>query len=103
MAPEQAEGAEVSEQTDIYALGIVLYEMLSGSVPFKASTPSAVLVKQIQEAPLPLRKLRREIPASLDRLVAEAFLGCYLDRVVLSQLQRLQPRRHSLKVGVLRF
>ena len=36
-------------------------------------------------------------------LVAEAFLGCYLDRVVLSQLQRLQPRRHSLKVGVLRF
>ena len=72
MAPEQAEGAEVSEQTDIYALGIVLYEMLSGSVPFKASTPSAVLVKQIQEAPLPLRKLRREIPASIERVVMRA-------------------------------
>jgi hypothetical protein len=39
----------------------------------------------------------------VDHLVAEAFLGCYLDRVVLSQLQRLQPRRHSLKVSVLRF
>jgi predicted Ser/Thr protein kinase len=72
MAPEQAEGAEVSEQTDIYALGIVLYEMLSGSVPFKASTPSAVLVKQIQEAPVPLRKLRREIPASIERVVMQA-------------------------------
>jgi predicted Ser/Thr protein kinase len=72
MAPEQAEGAEVSEQTDIYALGIVLYEMLSGSVPFKASTPSAVLVKQIQEAPVPLRKLRREIPASIERVVMRA-------------------------------
>ena len=72
MAPEQAEGAEVSEQTDIYALGIVLYEMLSGSVPFKASTPSAVLVKQIQEAPVALRKLRREIPASIERVVMQA-------------------------------
>ena len=65
MAPEQVEGAEVSERTDIYALGIVLYEMLSGSVPFKASTPAAVLVKQIQEAPVPLHKLRRDIPSSL--------------------------------------
>ena len=38
----------------------------------------------------------------VEHLVAEAFLGCYLNRVALSQLQRLQPRRHSLKVGVLR-
>ena len=72
MAPEQAEGAEVSEQTDIYGLGIVLYEMLSGTVPFKASTPSTVLLKQIREAPLPLRKLRREIPASFERVVMQA-------------------------------
>ena len=72
MAPEQAEGADVSEKTDIYALGIVLYEMLSGSVPFKASTPSAVLIKQLQEAPAPLRKIRREIPAALERMVMQA-------------------------------
>ncbi|HEX9453726.1 MAG TPA: protein kinase, partial [Candidatus Binatia bacterium] len=69
MAPEQAEGSTISEQTDIYALGIVLYEMLSGSVPFKASTPSAVLIKHLQEAPAPLRKLRREVPAGLESLV----------------------------------
>lgn len=72
MAPEQAEGAEVSEQTDIYALGIVLYEMLSGSVPFRASTPGAVLLKQIQERPLALRKLRREIPAAIESAVMQA-------------------------------
>ena len=72
MAPEQAEGATVSEKTDIYALGIVLYEMLSGSVPFKASTPSAVLIKQLQEIPMPLRKLRREVPSGLESLVMRA-------------------------------
>lgn len=72
MAPEQAEGSEISEQTDLYALGIVLYEMLSGTVPFKAPTPSAVLIKQLQEAPAPLRKLRREVPAALERIVMRA-------------------------------
>jgi serine/threonine protein kinase len=72
MAPEQAEGREVSEKTDIYALGIVLYEMLSGSVPFHASTPGAVVMKQIQETPLPLRSLRPEVPASIERVVMQA-------------------------------
>jgi serine/threonine protein kinase len=72
MAPEQVEGEEVSDKTDIYALGIVLYEMLSGSVPFKASTPSAVLLKQMQEKPVPLRKLRGEVPAAIERVVMRA-------------------------------
>ena len=56
MAPEQIEGGEVSEQTDIYAFGIVLYEMLSGSVPFQARTPGAVLIKHLQETAAPLKK-----------------------------------------------
>jgi serine/threonine protein kinase len=72
MAPEQAEGGEITERTDIYALGVVLYEMLSGSVPFYASTPGAILMKQIQETPLPLRNLRPEVPASVDRIVMQA-------------------------------
>ena len=72
MAPEQAEGAEVSEKTDIYALGIVLYEMISGAVPFRALTPGAVLVKQMQETPLSLRKSRREVPVSMERIIMHA-------------------------------
>jgi serine/threonine protein kinase len=72
MAPEQAEGKETSERTDIYALGVVLYEMLSGEVPFKANTPAAVLLKQIQESPVPLRKLRRELPTEIERIVMQA-------------------------------
>jgi serine/threonine protein kinase len=72
MAPEQAEGKETSERTDIYALGVVLYEMLSGEVPFKANTPAAVLLKQIQESPVALRKLRREVPSEIERIVMQA-------------------------------
>ena len=72
MSPEQVEGTEVSEKTDTYAFGIVLYEMLSGGVPFRASTPAAVLVKHMQEMPVPLRKLRREIPSAVERVVMQA-------------------------------
>jgi serine/threonine protein kinase len=72
IAPEQIEGAEVSEQTDIYAFGIVLYEMLSGTVPFKAPTPSAVLIKHLQELPQPLRSLRREVPNSVEQIIMQA-------------------------------
>jgi uncharacterized protein YjdB len=74
MAPEQAEGTEVSEQTDIYSLGIVLYEMLSGSVPFTAPTPAAVLMKQMQENPIPLRKRRQELPVAIERVVMQALM-----------------------------
>lgn len=72
MAPEQADGLEVSESTDTYSFGIVLYEMLSGSVPFKATTPGALLIKHIQEMPVALRKLRREVPALLEQIVMQA-------------------------------
>ncbi len=63
IAPEQIQGEETSQRTDIYAFGVVLYEMMSGDVPFKAPTPAAVLMKHLQQMPTPLRKLRKEIPS----------------------------------------
>jgi serine/threonine protein kinase len=72
MAPEQIEGGELSERTDIYAFGIVLYEMLTGRVPFKAPTPGAVLIKHLHEAPTPLSKVRKEIPSSVEQIVIQA-------------------------------
>lgn len=72
MAPEQIEGKQINEKTDIYAFGIVIYEMLSNTVPFTAPTPAAVLIKHLKEAPVPLRKLRREIPVQLERIVTQA-------------------------------
>ena len=72
MAPEQIEGGEVTEKTDIYAFGIVLYEMLSGVVPFRAPTPAAILMKHLKEIPPPLRKLRGDVPVAVEKVVSRA-------------------------------
>jgi serine/threonine protein kinase len=72
MAPEQVDGEHASEKSDIYACGVVLYEMLTGNVPLLAPTPGATLLKQVNATPVPLRKLRNEIPVSIERVVMQA-------------------------------
>jgi eukaryotic-like serine/threonine-protein kinase len=72
MAPEQIEGRPVSERTDIYAFGVVLYEMLSGQTPFTAPTSAAILAKQLNEPPRLLRSVRADVPALLERIVMQA-------------------------------
>jgi len=71
MAPEQARGERPTEATDIYALGILFYEMLGGEVPFKGASPEGILRRHIEEHPAPLRRLR-EVPAPLEKLVMQA-------------------------------
>ena len=72
VSPEQALGHEVNEQSDVYSLGIVLYEMLSGDVPFRADTQVAVAMKHVRE-PLPdIQRIRPEISASLAAVVERA-------------------------------
>src|SRR5215510_1362981 len=72
MAPERIERGQTDEKTDIYSFGILLYEMLTGDVPFSAPTPAAILVKQLQEIPRSLRMSRAEIPAALEAVVMQA-------------------------------
>ncbi len=72
VSPEQALGQDVTEQTDIYSLGIVLYEMLTGEAPFKADTQVAVAMKHVRE-PLPdVQRRRPEISAALAAVVERA-------------------------------
>ena len=69
MSPEQAEGREVDLRSDLFSLGIVLYELLSGSAPFKGDRPAAVLDAVVHHTPLPLRQLRPEVSADSARII----------------------------------
>ncbi|MEL5961277.1 serine/threonine-protein kinase, partial [Streptomyces sp. CLV115] len=69
MAPEQAMGGAVGPYTDLYALGVLLHELLSGEVPFAGSTALGVLHRHLHEPPVPVRRTRPDIPEPLEALV----------------------------------
>ncbi|MFF2926859.1 protein kinase [Streptomyces celluloflavus] len=69
MAPEQAMGGAVGPHTDLYALGVLLHELLSGEVPFAGPTALGVLHRHLHEEPVPVRRLRPDVPEALETLV----------------------------------
>nr|WP_223242261.1 serine/threonine-protein kinase [Streptomyces sp. CBMA123] len=71
MAPEQALAATIDPRSDLYSLGCLLHEMLSGEEPFRAPTALGVLRRHVDEPPVPLRELRPEVPPGLERLVLD--------------------------------
>ena len=80
MAPEMVLGEQIDSRADIYALGIVLFQMLSGHVPFQGNTPFAVANKQLQE-PIPrLHEVIPTIPAAVDALIQKALAKRREDR-----------------------
>src|SRR6266566_3199621 len=68
-APEQAQGEIVSPAADVYALGIVMYEMLTGRPPFDGDTPVAVAMQHIQDIPLPPSHMNPNIPPALEEII----------------------------------
>ena len=92
MSPEQALGEDVDERTDLYALGVIVHEEISGRVPFDADTAAQILAKQITETPPPLPD---SVPAALRALVGELLKKTRIERppsarVVLERLQALE-------------
>ncbi|MEO7779967.1 MAG: serine/threonine-protein kinase, partial [Fibrobacteria bacterium] len=80
MAPEQCEGGLVDGQSDIYALGIIIFEMVTGRPPFLADTPLAVAYKQVHETPPLLSKKATNVPPRLELIVAKCLKKSKADR-----------------------
>ena len=89
MAPEQVEGGEVTAATDVYALGVVMYEMMTGTLPFAGDSPLEAAVKRLKESPLPPRALVPDLDARWEQ-------------VILRCLERDPSRRFSSAAEVAR-
>jgi serine/threonine-protein kinase len=113
LAPEQARGLRVDGRADIYALGAVLYEMLTGHPPFRGDSPVTIALRHVNERPIPPRALRADVPRSLDAIVLRALskdprqrfqsareLGAALARAIPPARQATRPRSARVAASV---
>lgn len=97
MSPEQARGLKVDHRTDIFSLGVVLYEMLAGRPPFQAKTTGDMIVEILDRQPPPLQRFAPHVPDEFDWIITKALVKDRDERYqtvkgLLSDLKRLQRR-----------
>jgi len=105
MSPEQLKGGDVDHRTDIWALGVVLYEMVTGETPFRGDYEQAVSYLIMNDAPEPIRTLRPDAPLEMERLIEQMLSKDPNERYqksteLIGALQSLKKRFGSSPVGV---
>jgi serine/threonine protein kinase/dipeptidyl aminopeptidase/acylaminoacyl peptidase len=100
MSPEQASGREVDARSDVWSLGIVLYEMITAHTPFEGSSKSHIIVAITDREPMPITQFAPEVPDALEWIIAEALTKdleerCQTAKEMLGKLRRLKQRIES--------
>lgn len=108
MSPEQAQGREVSTRSDIWSMGIVLYEMLSGQLPFKGEIETAVMYSIVHEDPRPLRDIQPDLPVTIQKVIERALAKKPESRYesaadMMEDLKRIQKTEGVAGVETLEF
>ena len=100
LSPEQARGAPVDQTSDLYSTGIVLYELLTGTVPFTGETPVEIAMKHLSQTPQPPSALRPEVPRDLDYVVLRALAKDPAERYRAAEEMDSDLERIARGIGV---